>query len=65
MKHATETVVRERQLGGGHWLAQVSGTDKVNAVVHGGAGAVYVLLRQLRKGRGKIIWDELLLDVDG
>ncbi|MEJ5243159.1 MAG: Smr/MutS family protein [Desulfomicrobiaceae bacterium] len=32
---------------------------------HGGAGAVYVLLRQLRKGRGKIIWDELLLDVDG
>ena len=32
---------------------------------HGGAGAVYVLLRQLRKGKGKIIWDELLRDVDG
>ncbi len=32
---------------------------------HGGAGAVYVLLRQLRKGKGKIIWDELLVDLDG
>lgn len=32
---------------------------------HGGAGAVYVLLRQLRKGTGRIIWDELLADLDG
>jgi DNA-nicking Smr family endonuclease len=32
---------------------------------HGGAGAVYVLLRQYRKGRGKIIWDDLACDVHG
>ncbi len=31
---------------------------------HGGAGAVYVLLRKYKKNRGKIIWDKYLLDLE-
>jgi len=29
---------------------------------HGGAGALYVLLRRFRKGQGKIPWDRIFLD---
>jgi len=29
---------------------------------HGGAGAVYVLLRKNKKGQGKIFWDKILFD---
>ena len=31
---------------------------------HGGAGALYVLLRQYRKTQGKILWDRLPPDAD-
>lgn len=31
---------------------------------HGGAGAVYLLLRQSRKGKGKIIWEDLFADIE-
>jgi DNA-nicking Smr family endonuclease len=29
---------------------------------HGGAGALYVLLRKHKKGQGKIFWDKLFFD---
>jgi DNA-nicking Smr family endonuclease len=32
---------------------------------HGGSGAVYLLLRQVRKDRGKIAWEEVFADLDG
>ena len=32
---------------------------------HGGAGALYVLLRQLRKDQGKIFWENIFTDLDG
>ena len=32
---------------------------------HGGSGAVYLLLRQARKERGKIFWEDVFVDVDG
>jgi DNA-nicking Smr family endonuclease len=32
---------------------------------HGGSGAVYLLLRQVRKDRGKIAWEEVFVDLDG
>lgn len=32
---------------------------------HGGAGALYLLLRQIRKDKGKIIWDDVFADLDG
>jgi DNA-nicking Smr family endonuclease len=31
---------------------------------HGGAGALYVLLRRFKKGQGKIQWDRIFLDLD-
>jgi len=31
---------------------------------HGGAGAIYVLLRKHRKNKGKIVWDKYLLDLE-
>ena len=32
---------------------------------HGGSGAVYLLLRQARKDRGKIAWEDIFMDLDG
>lgn len=32
---------------------------------HGGSGAVYLLLRQVRKDRGKIAWEDVFVDLDG
>jgi DNA-nicking Smr family endonuclease len=32
---------------------------------HGGSGAVYLLLRQARKDRGKIAWEDIFIDLDG
>ncbi len=32
---------------------------------HGGSGAVYLLLRQARKDRGKIAWEDVFVDLDG
>lgn len=32
---------------------------------HGGAGAIYLLLRQIRKDKGKIIWEDVFADLDG
>lgn len=32
---------------------------------HGGSGAVYVLLRQVRKDQGKIAWEDIFTDLDG
>ena len=32
---------------------------------HGGSGAVYLLLRQVRKDRGKIAWEDIFIDLDG
>lgn len=32
---------------------------------HGGSGAVYLLLRQMRKDRGKIVWEDVFTDLDG
>lgn len=32
---------------------------------HGGSGAVYLLLRQVRKDRGKIAWEDVFIDLDG
>lgn len=32
---------------------------------HGGSGAVYLLLRQVRKDRGKIAWEKVFADLDG
>lgn len=32
---------------------------------HGGSGAVYLLLRQIRKDRGKIQWEEIFTDLEG
>ncbi|WP_462324378.1 Smr/MutS family protein [Desulfoplanes sp.] len=49
------------------WLTQ----DPIKRIVlafctaqpkHGGAGALYVLLRKNKKGRGKIMWDKLVFD---
>lgn len=32
---------------------------------HGGSGAVYLLMRQVRKDRGKIAWEDVFADLDG
>jgi DNA-nicking Smr family endonuclease len=32
---------------------------------HGGAGALYLLLRQTRKDKGKIIWEDIFTDLEG
>lgn len=32
---------------------------------HGGSGAVYLLLRQVRKNQGKIVWENIFTDLDG
>lgn len=32
---------------------------------HGGSGAVYLLLRQVRKDQGKIAWENVFTDLDG
>lgn len=32
---------------------------------HGGSGAVYLLLRQVRKDQGKIVWEDIFTDLDG
>lgn len=32
---------------------------------HGGSGAVYLLLRQVRKDQGKIVWENIFTDLDG
>jgi len=32
---------------------------------HGGSGAVYLMLRQVRKDRGKIAWEDIFTDLDG
>lgn len=32
---------------------------------HGGSGAVYLLLRRMRKDRGKIVWEDIFADLDG
>jgi DNA-nicking Smr family endonuclease len=32
---------------------------------HGGSGAVYLLMRQVRKDRGKIAWEDVFTDLDG
>jgi DNA-nicking Smr family endonuclease len=32
---------------------------------HGGSGAVYLLLRQMRKDQGKIAWENVFTDLDG
>jgi len=32
---------------------------------HGGAGALYLLLRQARKDKGKIIWEDIFTDLEG
>ncbi len=32
---------------------------------HGGSGAVYLLLRQVRKDSGKIAWEDVFVDLDG
>jgi len=32
---------------------------------HGGSGAVYLLLRQVRKDQGKIAWENIFTDLDG
>lgn len=32
---------------------------------HGGSGAVYLLLRQVRKDRGKIAWENIFTDLEG
>jgi len=32
---------------------------------HGGSGAVYLLLRQVRKDRGRIAWEDVFIDLDG
>lgn len=32
---------------------------------HGGAGALYLLLRQARKDKGKIIWEDIFIDLEG
>lgn len=32
---------------------------------HGGSGAIYLLLRQMRKDRGKLIWDDIFTDLEG
>lgn len=32
---------------------------------HGGSGAVYLLLRQVRKDRGRIAWEDVFVDLDG
>lgn len=32
---------------------------------HGGSWAVYLLLRRMRKDRGKIVWEEVFTDLDG
>ena len=31
---------------------------------HGGAGALYILLRKFKKGQGKVQWDRIFLDLD-
>ncbi|NCC24941.1 MAG: DNA mismatch repair protein MutS [Deltaproteobacteria bacterium] len=32
---------------------------------HGGAGAIYVLLRSLKKQRGKVLWEEVFVHLEG
>jgi DNA-nicking Smr family endonuclease len=32
---------------------------------HGGSGAVYLLLRQVRKDQGRIVWENIFTDLDG
>ena len=32
---------------------------------HGGSGAIYLLLRQTRKARGKIVWQDIFIDLEG
>jgi DNA-nicking Smr family endonuclease len=32
---------------------------------HGGSGAVYLLLRQVRKDRGTIVWEDVFADLNG
>lgn len=32
---------------------------------HGGSGAVYLLLRRIRKDQGKVVWEEIFTDLDG
>lgn len=32
---------------------------------HGGSGALYLLLRQARKDTGKIIWEDIFIDLEG
>lgn len=32
---------------------------------HGGSGAIYLLLRQIRKDRGRILWEDVFTDLEG
>ena len=52
------------------WLTQ----DPIKRIVlafctaqpkHGGAGAIYVLLRNNKKGKGKIVWDKMIFREEG